>query len=86
MGNKHVKQSLLKKYGSCCMLCSRKLKEKERTFHHIVPIADGGETTEENGSILCEPCQKIIHTFKYGEEGYNKLTKIILKNKKERGR
>lgn len=81
MSNRNIKQSLLIRYGSCCMLCQRKLKPKQRTLHHIIPISEGGRTTEENGAILCEPCQRIIHTFKYDEDGYFKLTEIILKSK-----
>ena len=84
MTNKVIKLELIRKYGRYCMLCNRKLKEQECTLHHIKPICNGGETTEENGAILCEPCQKIIHTFNYEEDGYKKLTKRILKNKRGR--
>lgn len=84
MSNRQIKQALLIKYGCNCMLCRRKLKPNERTLHHIIPICNGGETTEENGAILCEPCQKIIHTFDYEEDGYRKLTEKILKNKRGR--
>lgn len=79
-----LEKSLLKsRYGSFCMLCDRKLKDKECTFHHIIPRSEGGETSVENGAILCSQCQRIIHTFKYNEMGYMKLTEIILKKKKK---
>lgn len=84
MTNKVIKLELIRKYGRYCMLCDRKLKEQECTLHHIIPICNGGETTEENGSILCNQCQKIIHTFQYETEAYTKLTKVILKHKRGR--
>lgn len=82
MSYKWLKTELRVKYGRKCMLCGRKLKEKQSTFHHIVPKSRGGEATEENGAVLCESCQSIIHLFEYEDEGYQKLTKRILKNKR----
>ena len=81
MAYKNLKNNLRKKHGNKCMLCRRKLKVNETTFHHITPISRGGKSTEENGAILCAQCQSILHTFEYEEEGYKKLTKKILKNK-----
>lgn len=83
MSNKQVKLNLAIKHGSRCMLCERKLKSNERTLHHIIPISNGGETTEENGAILCAPCQSIIHLFNYEEEPYIKITKRIYDNLKK---
>lgn len=80
MSNKAIKLELIRTKGRYCMLCRRKLKQEDCTLHHIIPISKGGETTVENGAILCEPCQKIIHTFEYEEEAYKKLTKKIIKN------
>lgn len=81
MGYRNLKNKLRQKYGCRCMLCKRKLPLKATTFHHILPLSKGGKSTEENGSLLCKECQIILHTFDYEEEGYKKLTKIILKNK-----
>ena len=82
MAYKNLKHRLRMKYGSKCMLCGRKLPLKGTTFHHILPLSRGGKSTEENGSLLCKECQSIIHLFSYEEEGYQKLTKRILKNKR----
>lgn len=68
-------------YGKRCMLCSRKLKDNQCTFHHIIPKSVGGETSIKNGAILCEQCQTILHIFNYEEDGYKKLTSKILKIK-----
>lgn len=83
MAYKLEKSILRKKYGRKCMLCNRKLKDKDCTFHHIKPKKYGGETNVSNGAILCTSCQRIIHVFDYNEYGYLKLTNIILKNKRE---
>ena len=78
---KAEKVALLKEYGKKCMLCRRKLKLNECTYHHIIPEAYGGVYTEENGAILCEPCHHIIHLFKDEEDGYKKLPSVIIRNK-----
>lgn len=82
MAYRYEKGILKQRYGKVCMLCERKLKDKEITYHHIIPKSVGGETSIENGTILCSQCQQIVHTFKYGEDGYTKLTIKINKNKK----
>ena len=77
-----LQKSILKvRYGNKCMLCGRKLKDKECTFHHIIPKSHGGDSSIENGALMCSQCQRIIHIFEYGEEGYSKLTEVIKKNK-----
>lgn len=82
MSNKVIKLELIRRYGRYCMLCRRKLKTEECTYHHIKPKSVGGETDIENGAILCRQCQDIIHTFEYEETGYSKLTSKIHKNKR----
>ena len=78
---KAAKVELIKKYGRYCMLCRRKLKSEDCTYHHIIPKQNGGDCTEQNGAILCIQCHRIIHIFHYGEEAYMKLTEVLLKNK-----
>ena len=80
MSNKTIKLQLIRNNGRYCMLCKRKLKLEECTLHHIIPISKGGKTELNNGAILCKPCQNIIHTFEYEENGYQKLTKKIIRN------
>lgn len=83
MSDKIIKLELIRKHGRYCMLCERKLKLEDCTLHHIVPRRNGGETTIENGAILCKPCQNIIHLFKYEEEPYERISKRIFKNLKK---
>lgn len=63
MGNKGVRSLMTVKYGRRCMLCHRKLRKKKGcvTYHHIIPISEGGETTIENGAILCPDCHADLH-------------------------
>ena len=81
MAYKLQKSILKQRCGNKCMLCRRKLKDKECTFHHIIPKSCGGDSSLENGAILCSQCQSIVHIFNYGEEGYSKITEVIKKNK-----
>lgn len=50
-----IKRKLCQESGTACAMCG----EKEVTtleFHHITPIAEGGETKEENLILLCSNC------------------------------
>lgn len=80
MGYAYQKQVLRQRYGNICMLCERTLKKDKQSFHHRVPKSHGGKGSIENGTILCMQCQRIIHTFEYGTEPYEKLDKVIKKN------
>lgn len=80
MAYKSQKEELRKKYGSICMLCERKLQKKQCTFHHKIPKSILHIDNISNGCILCEECQRIIHTFIYGTEAYTILTEKINKN------
>ncbi len=41
--------------GSCVRCGSREKLE----FDHIIPVADGGSSTERNVQLLCEPCNRV---------------------------
>jgi 5-methylcytosine-specific restriction endonuclease McrA len=38
-----------------CVRCSSREKWE---FDHIIPVADGGSSTERNVQLLCEPCNR----------------------------
>jgi 5-methylcytosine-specific restriction endonuclease McrA len=80
MGYAYQKQVLRQRHGNICMLCERTLKKEKQSYHHRVPKAHGGKASIENGTILCMQCQRIIHTFEYGTEAYEKLDQVIQKN------
>lgn len=71
--NKGTRELMYQLYGKKCMLCgfkprrSNTHKKKSRnclTYHHMQEKSKGGDTSVENGAILCEKC----HTW------FNKLS------------
>lgn len=54
-----VKESLLDQYNRECAGCSSSLVN--RTFHwdHIIPLALGGDDTQDNLQPLCTACHKV---------------------------
>ena len=85
-GSKLVKQQLISlSHGCYCHLCSQKMRRKEEIqMHHLIRLADGGLTTLENGSLLCEECHHIVHSFDNDPVRYEHLRQIIIKQKIER--
>ena len=74
--NKSVKNRMFQLYGKKCFIeklgirtgVSKKYKSskqyrkmKELTYHHIIMKSEGGETSIENGSILCVECHTWFH-------------------------
>ncbi len=41
--------------GGSCVRCGSREKLE---FDHIIPVADGGSSTERNVQLLCEPCNR----------------------------
>jgi len=50
-----LRQLIWSKYGGACSSCSSTV---ELQFDHIIPVALGGATSEENLQILCGPCNR----------------------------
>ena len=44
---------------SVCNLCWQR---KAEHVHHIAPVAEGGDNSEENLILLCTPCHQDVHT------------------------
>ena len=80
MAYRRQKEVLRSLYGNRCMLCERILQRKKQTFHHRIPLKNGGKNSTEMGCILCMECQMIIHAFEYGTEAYTKLDNKIANN------
>lgn len=57
--SKTDKETLVLMYGSKCRSCG---SERNIEWHHIVPLALGGEDTFENMVPLCYECHKAITT------------------------
>jgi 5-methylcytosine-specific restriction endonuclease McrA len=41
--------------GGRCIRCGSR---ENLEFDHIIPVADGGSSTERNVQLLCEPCNR----------------------------
>ena len=50
-----IKRKLCQESGTACAMCGEK-EVATHEFHHITPIAEGGETKEENLILLCSNC------------------------------
>lgn len=50
-----LRQYVWAKYGGACSSCGSNV---ELQFDHIIPVALGGATSEENLQILCGPCNR----------------------------
>lgn len=43
-------------------------------YHHVIPVADGGPDTVDNGLTLCDSCHQILHIIQKNR-GYIAMTK-----------
>ena len=43
-------------HNGCCPLCGRKFALEEMHADHVKPWCRGGQTTLENGQMLCHDC------------------------------
>ena len=82
-----TKKQLLKLYGQRCMMCRRKMSYKKLQWHHIKPryvshqANEPPDNTVENGALLCLDCHVMIHEYLWGDDEFQLLTEIILRNK-----
>ena len=51
-----LKKKIIERDGSYCSCCGRELDINSCTLEHIIPIAYGGASAEENCIILCREC------------------------------
>lgn len=72
------KKTLAVIYGKRCLCCGHKLrfhcepigKEKKKRFavvHHKISKGDGGTNAVENLILVCKPCHRNIHLYRYGK-------------------
>jgi hypothetical protein len=50
------------KYNWTCLLCGEHGSPSELACHHVIPVALGGKTTEDNIAVLCHRCHVSQHT------------------------
>lgn len=50
-------EDMLRREPRVCYLCGRSgLSLRESTVDHIVPLSEGGDHSEDNVALACEPC------------------------------
>ena len=76
-----IKQQLIRLCGTRCMYCETECGQKI-TWHHILPRCCGGPNTLSNSSLLCEDCQKKIHSYQINSKEFQEMTKKIKENKR----
>lgn len=55
---KFCRRSVLLRDGYRCQYCGQQFAAHELTFDHVVPRAQGGQTTWDNILMACVPCNK----------------------------
>lgn len=65
--SKNLKRKMLRATRGTCFVCGSVLTMATAEPHHIKPVSDGGETTQENCRIVCRPCHVGIHRGEKGE-------------------
>lgn len=79
-----VKKSLIDECGCTCWCCMKEFEPNDLQGHHIVPVAQGGQTTKSNIALLCDECHKEKHRLiKSGKwKQYKKSMKKVIYNGK----
>src|SRR5262249_45041146 len=57
-GVKFSRENVYTRDGARCQYCLGKVARPEATYDHVVPRAQGGQTTWENVVIACVPCNQ----------------------------
>jgi hypothetical protein len=53
-----LRQKLLEKYGYACAACGVNNEKVPLELAHLVPLSQGGDTSEENLTLLCPNCHR----------------------------
>lgn len=83
--NKATRELMYQLYGKKCMHCgytpkgshTKKKCKNPLTYHHMIEKSKGGETSVENGAILCTRChtwfnQQNTHTQQQLNDSFRK--------------
>ena len=55
-----IRNATLTRYGYRCALCR---SQDALDVHHIVAVAEGGETVPQNLVALCRACHAVVHPW-----------------------
>ncbi len=78
---KNIIKYLIRNYGKKCQLCDRRLKTKEITVDHIVPVSKGGTHDIGNLQILCHTCHTWKDSPKKSDAQFNIMKEALEKAK-----
>ncbi|UIF90885.1 HNH endonuclease [Cupriavidus sp. UYPR2.512] len=53
-----IKKKLFDLQGGHCACCREKFKISDMHLDHIIPLALGGENSDDNAQLLCKPCNQ----------------------------
>ncbi|MCK4822644.1 HNH endonuclease [bacterium] len=53
-----LRQKLLEKYGYACAACGVNNEKVPLELAHLIPLSQGGDTSEENLTLLCPNCHR----------------------------
>lgn len=58
-----LREEVLEEAGYQCQMCPNRMEDPAVTLelHHQVPVAEGGETTKENLTVVCRRCHRDYH-------------------------
>lgn len=54
----NIKQKLYKLQRGTCPCCRSHFRSEEMHLDHVMPLARGGEHTDDNMQLLCQPCNQ----------------------------
>jgi HNH endonuclease len=55
-----VRQKLLEKHNYSCSICGVKNEDVPLEISHLIPFSQGGEASEENLTLLCPNCHRVL--------------------------
>jgi hypothetical protein len=72
-----LREKLLEKHGHACAICGVKNAEVPLELAHLIPVSQGGETTEDNLTILCPNCYRTLDSQPRELEFINFLADVL---------
>jgi 5-methylcytosine-specific restriction endonuclease McrA len=55
---RHIMMRVVRRDNNQCQLCGKVLKDDEIEFDHIIPVALGGSSEEQNLRVACFDCNR----------------------------
>lgn len=71
-----IRRNALIRGGNRCYICH---DDKNLSVHHIIPLAEGGDSTAENLRVLCHNCHSKIHGRRGHKNGRKKKFRIRIR-------